>query len=195
MGTDAPARKKTGALRFTKLRTIPGKMYFDVEGVRTKDNALITVKLMVFYQLKDVVKMLENTNDPMADFINSMSADIIEWCAPKTFDEFLSETEALNTLAPYSQITTSAPKIGYHIDRVVSRGYLAPNSLQKMHDSAIEKRTSLKLAKESEEEEQKLQDFRLGKQAQRAEQQQKLEMEKLNHELLMKKNRAENERQ
>ena len=53
-------------------------MYFDVESVRTKDNALITVKLMIFYQLSHVETMLDNTNDPMADFINAVSADVIE---------------------------------------------------------------------------------------------------------------------
>merc|ERR1711866_33584 len=104
--------------KMSKLRTIPGKMYYDVESVRTKDNALITVKLMLFYQLSDVEKMLENTNDPMADFINAASADVIEWCAPKKFDEFLANTDVLNTLTPYTQLKAGAEKIGYEIDKV-----------------------------------------------------------------------------
>jgi len=187
------ARKKVGALRFTKLRTIPAKMYYDVENVRTKDNALLTVKLMIFYQLTDVNKMLDNTNDPMGDFVNAASADVIEWCAPKKFDDFLDATDQLNTLAPYVQLRQSGTNIGYSIDRVVFRGYVAPDPLQKMHDKAIEKRTSLSLQKETEEEEQRMADFRLRKESERVAQEQKLAMEKLSHELEMKQRRADAE--
>jgi hypothetical protein len=185
------ARKKVGALRFTKLRSIPAKMYFDVENVRTKDNALITVKLMIFYQLVNVDKMLDNTNDPMGDFVNSVSADVIEWCAPKKFDEFLQCTDQLNTLGPYSQIKQAGENIGYSIDRVVFRGYVAPTALQRMHDAAIEKRTSLALQKETEEEEQKMADFKLQKDSERQAQEQKLALDKLNHDIEMKQKSAD----
>merc|ERR1711920_599729 len=188
------ARKKVGALRFTKLRSIPAKMYFDVENVRTKDNALITVKLMIFYQLVDVDKMLDNTNDPMGDFVNAVSADVIEWCAPKKFDEFLQCTDQLNTLGPYSQLKQSGENVGYSIDRVVFRGYVAPTALQKMHDSAIERRTSLALQKETEEEEQKMADFKLQKESERVAKEQRLAMDKLNHEIEMKQKSADADR-
>jgi len=187
------ARKKVGALKFTKLRTIPGKMYYDVENVRTKDNALLTVKLMIFYQLNDVEKMLDNTNDPFGDFVNAVSADVIEWCAPKKFDEFLEATDQLNTLAPYTQLKQSGENIAYSIDRVVFRGYVAPDALQKMHDKAIEKRTALALQKETEEEEQKMADFKLKKESERIAQEQKLAMEKLNHEIALKQKSADAE--
>jgi len=189
-----PARKKVNALKFQKLRTIPGKMYYDVENVRTKDNALITVKLLMFYQLTNVEKMLDNTNDPMGDFVNAVSADIIEWCAPQKFDEFLEATDKLNTLGPYAQLKTSAMKVGYEVSRIVFRGYTAPQALQRMHDNAIEKRTSLMLGKETEEEEQNMADFKLKKEAERAMQQQQLEMDKLNHELEMRNKKAQAER-
>lgn len=181
------ARKKVGALKFTKLRTIPGKMYYDVENVRTKDNALLTVRFMIFYTLTDVDKMLDNTNDPYGDFVNAISADIIEWCAPKKFDDFLQATDELNTLGPFTQLKQSGLNLGYSIDRVVFRGYLAPPALQKMHDAAIEKRTSLALQKETEEEEQRMADFRLQKETDRVAQEQKLAEEKMNHEIAMKK--------
>jgi len=185
------ARKKVGALRFNKLRSIPAKMYFDVENVRTKDNALITVKLMIFYQLINVDRMLDNTNDPMGDFVNAVSADVIEWCSPKKFDDFLEATDQLNTLGPYAQLKKSGENIGYSIDRVVFRGYVAPNALQRMHDSAIEKRTALSLQKESMEEEQKMADFKLQKDSERTAQEQKLAMERLNHDLEMKQKTAD----
>lgn len=187
------ARKKVGALKFTKLRTIPGKMYYDVENVRSKDNALLTVKLMIFYQLTDVEKMLDNTNDPFGDFVNAVSADVIEWCAPRKFDEFLEATDQLNTLAPYTQLRQSGENIAYSIDRVVFRGYVAPHALQSMHDKAIERRTSIALQKETEEEEQRMADFKLKKESERIAQEQKLAMEKLSHEITMKQKSADAE--
>src|SRR5262249_24100351 len=49
-----PNRKVPRALQFTKLRIIPDQMYFDVCDVRTADDALLTVKLMVFFELADI---------------------------------------------------------------------------------------------------------------------------------------------
>merc|ERR1712048_1375178 len=53
---NGPQTKKADVLKFTKLRTNPGKMYYDVESVRTKDNALITVKLMIFFRYDSLEK-------------------------------------------------------------------------------------------------------------------------------------------
>ena len=39
----------------------------DVPEVRTRDDALITVKVMLFYELVDVEVMLSSTNDPIAE--------------------------------------------------------------------------------------------------------------------------------
>jgi len=192
---NAPARKVPHAVKKTKLILIPGKMYFDVESVRTKDNAVITVKLMIFYRLSDVEVMLDNTNDPMADIINSVSADIIEWCAPKEFAQFLQETDRLNTMQPYAQLQSTAKKIGYNIDKVVFRGYTAPTTLQRMHDGAIEKRTALALASETEHQEQGLADFKLQREAERAAQQQALELQRLEHELVLTQKRNDAEQQ
>ena len=41
--------------------------YLDVPEVRTRDDALITVKVMLFYELADVEVMLQNTADPIAE--------------------------------------------------------------------------------------------------------------------------------
>ena len=40
-----------------------------VPQVRTKDDALITVKLMVFFELTAIETMLNQTTDPIGDFI------------------------------------------------------------------------------------------------------------------------------
>jgi len=58
-------RKVKNALKFTKLRVCPEQTYFDVEGVRTKDDALVTVKVMIFYRLKDIDTMLKRRTIPL----------------------------------------------------------------------------------------------------------------------------------
>lgn len=190
---DKVAPKQIGALQFKKLRTCPGKTYVDVENVRTKDNALLTIKLMIFFCFESVERMLDNTNDPFADIINAATADVIEWCAPKKFDDFLVATDALNKMEIYQQLVSSTKKIGMGIEKVVFRGYDAPPSLQRLHDNAIEKRTAMALAKEADEEEQRLADFKLKRETQRAEEAAKLAMGRCNHELDIKRKTAEAE--
>lgn len=46
------ARKRPHALRFEKLMLAPSSTYFDVENVRTADDALLTIRLMIFYKLQ-----------------------------------------------------------------------------------------------------------------------------------------------
>lgn len=59
-----------GAKKFQKLRLIPDQFYYNITDVRTADDALITVKLMVFFELINVETMLNNTHDPIADFVS-----------------------------------------------------------------------------------------------------------------------------
>jgi hypothetical protein len=58
-----------GAKKFQKLRLIPDQFYYNITDVRTADDALIVVKLMVFFELVNVETMLNNTHDPIADFV------------------------------------------------------------------------------------------------------------------------------
>jgi len=44
--------------------------------VRTKDDALIKVKLMIFFELREIETMLNKTTDPVADFIKSVSLSL-----------------------------------------------------------------------------------------------------------------------
>ena len=73
-----------GAKKFQKLRLIPDQFYYNITDVRTADDALITVKLMVFFELVNVETMLNNTHDPIADFVShrillSLSHYPIHW--------------------------------------------------------------------------------------------------------------------
>jgi hypothetical protein len=181
-----PNKKKVDGLKFTKLRTCPAKMYVDVESVRTRDNALLVAKLMIFFRYEDIDMMLDNTNDPFGEIINATSADVIEFGVPRKFEEFLADTEKLNTLEAYAQLQSVVSKIGLAIDKVVFRGYEAPQSLQKMHDSAIEQRTAMALTREEEEEKQKISDVVLQRDSQRVAQQHEMERVKKQHELAMR---------
>jgi hypothetical protein len=177
-----PKRKVPGALQFTKLRVIPDQMYFDVRDVRTADDTLLVVQLMVFFELVEIEQMLDQTHDPIADFINALSADVIDFAVGRSFEDFKETTGQLNELAQYTNLVVRAERIGYRINKVVYRGYHASDKLQAMHDEAIEKRTALKLAEETERQAQDLADLKLDRDAGREIKRRELERTKSEHE-------------
>ncbi len=61
-----------------------------------------------------------------------------------------------------------ASQCGYRINKVVYRGYGAPDRLQQMHDQAIEARTKLQLERATEQQAQDLENFKLESQMLRA---------------------------
>merc|ERR1719409_762270 len=125
---------------------------------------------MIFFRLKPqtgITTMLEETHDPIADFVNAVSSDVIEYVSGKSFEEFKASTEQMNDLGIYRQLTSRAKGIGFDVTKVVFRGYGAPNRLQKMHDDAIERRTKLALERENQEQEQQLQDLKLDRENER----------------------------
>lgn len=177
-----PDKKVPRGLQFQKLRTIPDQMYFDVTDVRTSDDALLVIKLMVFFELKNVETMLDETHDPVADFINALSADVIDFVASNTFESFKEKTEKLNDISIYEMLVQRAQKIGYQINKVVYRGYHATSALQDMHNKAIETRTFLKLESETEKQAQLLADYKQEKAAERAKAIRKMEEETALHQ-------------
>lgn len=201
-----PERKIPGQLVFSKLRHIPDQVYINVPEVkisnyhlylftkvRTSDDALLELRFMVFFELDSVEKMLDRTHDPIADFINSLTAglldaavllliflDVIAFTSALTYEMFLEKTEMLNNLDIYHQLTVMyffciyfyeekhrAKSIGFKISKVAYRGYSSP-SLQKMHDDAIQARTQLRLEADTEEQAQQLADLKLLKETERS---------------------------
>jgi len=163
------------ALKFTNLRVIPASAYHNVNEVRTNDDTLITVKLMLFFELDNIEKMLDATNDPIGDFINAASADVIAFCATLNYETFLNETHKLNELTTFAQLCARATHIGYRITKVVFRGFQAGEKLQAMHDGAIQERTRLRLLEQTEEQAQRQADMKLASETRRAAQQAELE--------------------
>lgn len=70
-------------------------------------------------------------------------------------------------MATYSQLAARAKRIGYHITKVVYRGYEASAALQATHDRAVQTRTHIRLNKEAEEKEQVLLQFKLKREKER----------------------------
>lgn len=111
--------------------------------VRTKDDTLLRVKLMIFFELNDIDKMLDNTHDPVGDFVNAAASDVVAFCAQLTYEDFLSKTTLLNDLSSFGQLCKRATGIGYAINKVVFRGFHASDALQAMHDNSIQVRRNL----------------------------------------------------
>ena len=182
-----PSRKIPRALRFKKLRVIPDQTYHLVDDVRTADDALLTLKLMIFFELADIETMLQQTHDPVADFINAVTADVIDFVGSRTFEAFKQDTERLNALDTYPNLTARAQRIGYQINKVVYRGYTAGTTLQAMHDGAIETRTQLKLEAETEDQAQELADLKLTREAARVQERHLMETQQTEHTVRLKR--------
>jgi len=180
-------RKIPQALQFERLRVIPDQMYIEVESVRTADDALIAVRFMLFFELADIEVMLDQTHDPVADLVNALTADVIEFAATRTFEAFKADTERLNLLTTFTQLEGRATRIGYRIGKVVYRGYTANEQLQSMHDRAIEARTRLRLESETETQAQELADLRLTRERDRIVQRQAMEQDAARHTASLEK--------
>ena len=188
-GGSQGAEKIPNGLRFQKLWLMPDQMYHDVRDVRTADDAVLVIRLMIFFELLDIEKMLDTTHDPIGDFINAATSDVVEFTGRFTFEEFKKQTEHLNELSTYTQLLHRAEQSGYQINNVVYRGYGAPESLQKMHDEAIAARTSLQLDKDTEKQTQELEDYRLRCQVERSDRRRLEQTTEVEHDLMLQEKR------
>ncbi len=176
-----PEKKVPRGLVFKKLRMIPDQCYITVEEVRTLDDALIKINLMIFFELVDINKMLDQTHDPIADFVNAAGADVLDFVGRYDFEGFKNKTDQLNDLKTYNQLGQRSERIGYKMNKVVYRGYQANTNLQAMHDHAIETRTKLLLESETEEKAQELADLKILREKDRAFKKQEIEKASLEH--------------
>ncbi|MCB9673466.1 MAG: hypothetical protein H6737_00025 [Alphaproteobacteria bacterium] len=185
--------KVPGALNFQKLWMMPDQMYHDVADVRTADDAVLTIRLMLFFELLDIETMLATTHDPIGDFVNAATSDVVDFVAKKTFDAFKSSTDRLNDLETYPQLAARAKQCGYRMDKVVYRGYGAPPALQRLHDEATENRVRLQLERATEQQAQELEDFKLDRGLARGAKERQRQAEEQAHQLAMAKTRHADE--
>lgn len=59
---DNKTRYTAGNSQFEILNFAPNQLYYNVDQVRTADDALVRIKLMIFYQLKNIETMVKRTN-------------------------------------------------------------------------------------------------------------------------------------
>ena len=93
---------------------------------------------------------------------------MVDFTGRHDFESFKQNTDKLNELETYRQLTGRAAQCGYRINKVVYRGYGAPERLQQMHDQAIEARTRLQLERATEQQAQDLENYKLDSQLARA---------------------------
>jgi hypothetical protein len=167
-GGSQGARKIARGLVFQKLWLMPDQMYHDVSDVRTADDAVLTIRLMIFFELTDIERMLEATHDPIGDFVNAATSDVVDFTGRHPFESFKRNTDKLNEIDTYKQLVNRAAQCGYRINKVVYRGYGAADRLQQMHDQAIEARTRLQLERATEQQKQELENYQLDCQLGRA---------------------------
>jgi hypothetical protein len=145
----------------------------------------LTIRLMIFFELLDIERMLESTHDPIGDFVNAATSDVVDFTGRHDFESFKRNTDRLNELETYRQLVGRAGQCGYQINKVVYRGYGAPRRLQQMHDQAIEARTKLQLERATEQQSQDLEDDRLDSQLARAAKRRREQAAEVEHDLAL----------
>jgi len=186
--------KTPHALSFQVLRCMPDNMYYSVRDVRTHDDALITVHLMLFYELRDIETMLDGTNDLLGDFINAASADVMTFAASRTYERFLEDTAMLSETAQFPILGGRMEQTGSVLLKVVYRGYSASMALQEMHDEAISRRTRMRLESDGAREQEEQRAMALNARQQRSVQEQELKAAEERHALELQTMQREQER-
>jgi hypothetical protein len=192
-GGSQGAQKVAHALVFQKLWLMPDQMYHDVTDVRTADDAVLMIRLMIFFELIDIDRMLEATHDPIGDFVNAATSDVVGFTGRHDFEQFKRNTAQLNELETYHQLTSRAAQCGYRINKVVYRGYGAAPALQQMHDQAIEARTRLQLDRATEQQAQDLENYKLDCQLARASKRRSEQVQEVDHDLALARTRQDAE--
>jgi hypothetical protein len=193
LGGSKGAPKVAHALVFQKLWLMPDQMYHDVTDVRTADDAVLMIRLMVFFELVDIERMLDATHDPIGDFVNAATSDVVAFTGRHEFEQFKRTTGQLNELDTYQQLLNRAAQCGYRINKVVYRGYGAADALQQMHDQAIEARTRLQLDRATEQQAQDLENYKLDCQLARATKRRTEQVQEVEHDLALARTRQDAE--
>mmetsp|Transcript_16718 Transcript_16718/g.31371 ORF Transcript_16718/g.31371 Transcript_16718/m.31371 type:complete len:452 (-) Transcript_16718:3180-4535(-) len=89
------------------------------------------VQMLVSMQIVDVSKMVDTTNNVMADLNDALEVDMnhISLLAIETIQE-VSDLDVFNTLDSFPHLTARAQEMGVHIDHVLYVGFLPAESLR-----------------------------------------------------------------
>eukprot|EP01083_Nonionella_stella_P047745 127798_1 len=153
------------------------------DGARTKDDAIVTVHLMIFFHLQNIEHMLDCSHDPAKEMMNVVAADVMDMTSQKHFEHFKSHVDEFSDADNYKQTMKRMDEIGYAVIKIAFRGYSTTTTLQDMHNNAIEERTALKLNYEQEQQSQELEDMRQLREMQRVERKRGDDMIQMQHEI------------
>lgn len=113
------SQKVPGMIQFQVLRLDNSQTYFSFP-VRTQDNVVIDLKLMIFYMISDVTNLVKNTHDPMCEFYNKLQATITSQIAKLKFDDFKEGTgKRITDMKDLQEMEFE--NIGLSIDEIVLR--------------------------------------------------------------------------
>ncbi|CAF0900575.1 unnamed protein product [Brachionus calyciflorus] len=167
--------------KFEILNIKPDFFHYHVKEVRTLDDSLITVKLMVIYEIINVDLMLEKTQDPISDFINAICADVISMVSKMTLNEYINQSSSsLNDFKMYVQLRQRSERNGVRVKSIIYNGYTSSETLQEMQDSSIEQRTRMRINAEIDNQKNELANLRLNSEQKRFDLESDLEKLKLN---------------
>ena len=112
---------------------MPDQMYCSVKDVRTSDDAQLTVQLLLFYELRDIERMLDTSNDPIGEIVNAASADVMTFGAANTYESFVQNMSRLSEASSFPLLASCMERAGFVLHKVVCRGYKTCDALQAMH--------------------------------------------------------------
>ena len=124
---------------------MPDQMYCSVTDVRTSDDAQLTVQLLLFYELRDIERMLDTSNDPIGEIVNAASADVMTFGAANTYESFVQNMSRLSEASSFPLLASCMERAGFVLHNVVCRGYKTCDELQAMHNTAVAELTRLRL--------------------------------------------------
>lgn len=69
-------------------------------------------------QLINIEQMLDATNDPIGDFINAISADVMSFGAANTYESMLHNTAVLGETASFPTVVDRMKECGFKLLKV-----------------------------------------------------------------------------
>ena len=164
---------------------MPDQMYCSVKDVRTSDDAQLTVQLLLFYELRDIERMLDTSNDPIGEIVNAASADVMTFGASNTYESFVQNMSRLSEASSFPLLASCMERAGFVLHKVVCRGYKTCDALQAMHNKAVAERTRLRLEAHTNQQHEEQRALELHARQERSSHEQELAAAEERHELAL----------
>lgn len=138
--TGRTEEKEPGGLMFDKLQLQDTQSYYAFP-VRTKDNSVITLRLMIYWRVGDIEKIVQKSSDPLGAMFNKIKAEITATTADINFDDF--KDDAMNLIREHDLFKGNGLAFfegyGIEIQQVVLREWspVDPRVQQVLEQAAV----------------------------------------------------------